>query len=626
MSRALIIGDHVIHTVARMKAIGITILLLSVVCSSIIFSCGKDGGKPAHDKAYELLETATELNANGNKQAALNTIDSALAMRPADSTRCWLMSEKTVALLDMGQMEKAIGHGKQTLELAEEIGDVEAILNMRGTLGIAYRRSGKLDSAIVEYEKGIELALKEKNTEYEIYLDNCMAVLYSENNRFKEALAYAMKAERAAAAANDTIERLSANANIGGIYLRQNKPQKALDAMLPAWDDVLAADYNVLTMKHLSIILKSYLLLGDMKKMEHYMRYADTLVPTMPPASNGVLGILETKAYMLGREGRYKQQLVLLDSIAAMNATNLTMPEERLLNERAKCLAALGRTDEAYNVMKEAFTELDSVKQSDVEKGMNELAAKYNTLEKEMNIEQMKREKAELNNRILWLAVTVAVLAVVVCILLYRRKLARRKAELQEKCSFISGMENERERMAKELHDGVCNDLLATTLLLATDTERAERQLRSVWRDVRHLSHALMPPRFGKVALNDAVASYAASVSEDSGRKISLGIDSQFDWHSLPQQKAYETYRIIQEAMANAVKHSSTGDIVVSLSHADNGYVVAKVANDVSAGDEPCKSGGLGMETMRRRANTIGARLEMKPENGLFTLTLTFKS
>lgn len=602
-----------------------TLLLLSAILP-IMISCSAKHKQACPDKAYQLLETAAELNASGNKQAALSIIDSALAMAPADTTRCWLMSEKSVALLDMGQMERAIGSGKETLKLAEEMGDIEAVLNMRGTLGIAYRRAGKLDSAIVEYEKGIELALKEKNTEYEIYLDNCMAVLYSDNNRFKEALAYAQKAENAATAANDTIERLSANANVGGIYLRQNHPQKALDTMLPVWKDVLAADYNVLTMKHLSIILKAYLLLGDMKNLERYMRYADKLAQTMPPASNGVLGILETKAYMLGCKGRFVEQLSLIDSIAAMNATNLTMPKERLLCERAKCLAALGRTSEAYDVMKEAFIELDSVKQSDVEKSMNELAAKYNTLEKEKSIEQMKREKAELSNRILWLIVTIAILATVVCILLYRRKLARQKAELQERRSFIDGMENERERMAKELHDGVCNDLLATTLLLSTDTERAEEQLRSVWKDVRHLSHALMPPHFGKVALNEAVASYVASVSEDSGRNIRLETDCLFDWHSLPQQKAYETYRIIQEATANAVKHGSSDDIVVSLSHADNGYIVAKVANEVGTGEEPCKSDGIGMETMHHRANTIGAQLEMKSDNGLFTMTLTFKN
>lgn len=450
-----------------------------------------------------------------------------------------------------------------------------------------------------------------------------MAVLYSDNNRFKEALTYAEKAERTAAAANDTIERLSARANIGGIYLRQNNPRKALNVMLPVWNDVLATDYNVLTMKHLSIILKAQLMLGDKKAMERYLRYADRLAQAMPPASSGVLGILEMKASMLGREGRYKEQLQLLDSIAAMNATNLTMPRERLLSERAKCLDALGRTDEAFSVMREAFIELDSVKQSDVEKGMNELAAKYNTLEKEMSIEQMQREKAEMENRLLWLAVMTVVLVAIVCVLLYRRRLARQRAELQEKRSFISGMENERERLAKELHDGVCNDLLATTLLLATDTGRAERQLKSVWRDVRHLSHALMPPRFSKVTLSDAVTSYVTSVSEESGRKICLNVDRRFDWQVLPQQKAYEAYRIIQEAVANAVRHSSDGDITVSLGQSDNGIVVAKIVNETNADSEPHKSDGLGVETMRQRAKMIGAELEIISENGLFSVILS---
>ena len=121
------------------------------------------------------------------------------------------------------------------------------------------------------------------------------------------------------------------------------------------------------------------------------------------------------------------------------------------------------------------------------------------------------------------------------------------------------------------------------------------------------------------------MASYVASLSEDSGRKINFEIDSRFNWQSLSQQKAYEAYRIIQEATANAVKHSSTGDIVVSLSHTGNGYVVAKVVNFINA-DEPHLSDGVGVETMHRRANTIGAEFEIRTDNRLLSVTLTFKS
>ena len=178
----------------------------------LVFACNGGSDKTASDKAYAMLERVAELNAGGNKPAALALADSALALCPADTTRCWLMSEKAVTLADMGRMADAIDVAQRAYTLAHKLNDVEAMLNLRGTMGIAYRRQGMTDSALVQYKKGIETALAEHNTEYEIYLNNCVTVLYSESNRFAEALRYAAKAEKAAAAANDTIQRLSARA------------------------------------------------------------------------------------------------------------------------------------------------------------------------------------------------------------------------------------------------------------------------------------------------------------------------------------------------------------------------------------------------------------------------------
>lgn len=214
----------------------------------LVVSCSRESKEEASEQTYAMLEQVAELSAGGNKQAALELADSALQMHPADSVRCWLMSEKTVALVDMGRMAEAVGVAHEAYELARKLQDVESMLNLCGSMGVAYRRQGKVDSALVQYKKGIELALKEHNAEYEIYLNNCVTVLYSESNRFAEAIQYAEKTERAAREAGDTIERLSARANIGGVYLRQNKPQKALDAMLPCWQEVQAVGYNVLTL------------------------------------------------------------------------------------------------------------------------------------------------------------------------------------------------------------------------------------------------------------------------------------------------------------------------------------------------------------------------------------------
>lgn len=599
------------------------IQLMFVLFLSLLISCSEERRNTETDKAYALLEEVWNNNSRGYKLAALTLADSALAMKCADTTRCWLMCEKTVALLDIGRTSDAIGAGREALSFAEAIGDAEAIMNLHGTLGIAYRREGKLDSAVYEYRKGIEQALREQNPEYEIYLDNCISVLYSEYNHFDEALEYASKAEQTAIATNDTIERLSARANIGGVYLRQKQYRKALDVMLPLWDDVLRTDYSPLTLKYLSIILKSYAVLDDVTALRTFMPYAEKAIGNVSSMSAGTLGILETKAYMLGKEGRFKEQLALIDSLSA---TSHLMPGERLMSEKAKCLAAMGHYADAFDLMSRAYAMLDSVKQSDIERSMGEFTMRYKTLEKEVALEQMMREQAETDKLIFGFVAIVMLLVAMVCILLYWRRLSAQKAELQERRNYIQGMENERERIARELHDGVCNDILAATMLLSTDSKRGMGLLKNIWKDVRHLSHALMPPRFADVTLVDAVRSYVAMITSDGKCSIEMSADDSCDWHLLPQQVAYETYRIIQEAVGNAVRYGGDAPSVKVSLTCNSGVVVASVVN-TTANAPFCEQSltGIGVETMRKRANTIGAELTTSEKDGEYVVRMTFK-
>lgn len=591
-----------------------------------MLACNRTEHKSVSDPAYSMLERVAELNAGGDKQGALALADSALLMHPADTTRCWLLSEKAVTLVDMGRMADAVGVAQGAYRLAEKLHDVDAMLNLRGTMGIAYRRLGKTDSALVQYKEGIQMALAKHNAEYEIYLNNCVTVLYSESNRFAEALHYAEKTEKAAFAANDTIQRLSARANIGGIYLRQNRHQAALDAMLPCWQEVKSVGYNVLTLKFLSIILKSYSALGDYQAVAQYMQYADRVMDGMAVNSNGVLGILEVKASLLGKQHRYAEQLALMDSIIASGTHNQAMPPDKMLRMKAQCLENMNRNAEALAFMNRAYAVLDSVKQSDIEKSMSEFTVKYKTLETEMALAESRRETAEKANQVLWLVVAVVLLGVV-GIMLYRRRIAAQRALLHEKQSYIDGLESERERIAKELHDGVCNDILATKLMLATDSIHAEQYLDDVWRNVRQLSHELMPPCFATVTLDTVVHSYVAAISKNGGRDISLKIDTAFDWSSLPRQVAYEIYRIIQESTANAMKYGDHSAIDISLTASDGNLCVC-VANGIgasSADGRHTSDHGIGQQTLQKRADRICAKLTVSEADMRHRLTLTYR-
>lgn len=607
----------------RQQAIFTYIFLL---LSSIAFlaACQRDNCKD-EKRAYSLFLEAVNYNADGDKKQAILLIDSALGMNCADTTRSWLTSEKMTAYTDLGKMREAIEIGKKGIPFAEKIEDYDGMLAMCGAMGICYRRIGELDSSLIYYKKGIQKAIKSENAEYEIYLYNCISVLFNEQKRFREAIEYSDKAESKAIAINDTIERLSAHANKGAILMRQGNYRKSVNSLTSMWNMVKQANYNVLTLKYLSPLLKSYLQLGKADSVTFYLTYANEACRNLAPTSNGVLGILEIKADLLGQQKKYAEQWLLLDSIGRLAGTNLTMPKDKLLATQARCLNNMGKYTQAYQAMQKAYMKSDSLKQSDIDKQLSEFNIKYKTLEKEMLIEKMNHEQSLLYIRILWLILALIVLLIAILVILYRRKLDRQRAELSEKTSYINGVENERKRLAKELHDGVCNDILAVNIMMQTNKEEAERLLKNVGHDVRRLSHELIPPRFDNTSLAELIVSFCQSVTAENGTIVKPFISTSFNAHNLPDGKAIEIYRIIQECVSNAIKYGYSKMISVTLDTCGKQGSIS-IINDLSQ-LHPISQGksGIGKDTLKMRADALQAELNIRNNGEEYLVELKFQ-
>ena len=129
-----------------------------------------------------------------------------------------------------------------------------------------------------------------------------------------------------------------------------------------------------------------------------------------------------------------------------------------------------------------------------------------------------------------------------------------------------------------------------------------------------------------------------ATVGHNAQNDVKLHIDSSFAWQLLPQRVAYETYRIVQEATGNAIKHGS-GSIDISLTVEDDILRVSIVnavgtASAVSNPDSACNptdgpkqphGSGIGQQTLQKRADHIGAKLTVEAVGTHHTLTLTLK-
>ena len=235
----------------------------------------------------------------------------------------------------------------------------------------------------------------------------------------------------------------------------------------------------------------------------------------------------------------------------------------------------------------------------------------------------------------MYLAVTaLVVLACAVLIYTYvqrqRRKACEREAEFARLKAdtdrrltrrYIDGLESERSRLAKELHDGVCNDLYTVHDDGAGRAEKLKGMINECREQARRISHELMPPEFNYADIRLVLEDYLMRTAEASGIDISFDATPDgADWSRLADTTALELYRITQEAVNNAVKHSGATAIEVTLDDSAGTLTLAITDNGTYAG---AQGAGIGRRTMKQRAEAAGGRLTTETTAGKTTVRLT---
>jgi len=185
---------------------------------------------------------------------------------------------------------------------------------------------------------------------------------------------------------------------------------------------------------------------------------------------------------------------------------------------------------------------------------------------------------------------------------------------------LMKAQEQERMRIAGELHDGVMQEMLAMTMMLGTakrriddpaaakaTIEKIQDKTIRIGNDIRRLSHDLHPPILQEAGLPKAVESYCEQFSATSGVRVSCEVDDSAS--ELSRGAALAVFRVMQEALGNAAKHGKAAHITVRLTRM-NGEVALTVRDDGIGFDPRVHSGGLGLVMMRERASQLGGTFE----------------
>ena len=199
----------------------------------------------------------------------------------------------------------------------------------------------------------------------------------------------------------------------------------------------------------------------------------------------------------------------------------------------------------------------------------------------------------------------------------------------------------EQERIARDLHDGLGQTIAAASMLCATWMEdlreeghpsadmatRIHTMLREAVQEARALAHGLHPVN----VQSDGIMKALTHLTETAG--AAYGVECTFACEEpvlmRDHDRALHVYRIVQEAIANAVRHGRAERITVTLDAAadqdpevPHGFIALSVQDDGSgiSSEAFLRNDGLGLRSMRYRADRIGGQIEVQALEGGGTL------
>ena len=206
---------------------------------------------------------------------------------------------------------------------------------------------------------------------------------------------------------------------------------------------------------------------------------------------------------------------------------------------------------------------------------------------------------------------------------LFKKEKERLALELEKKRSeagteVLIAQENERKRIAEDLHDELGSSLAALKLKLQK-TGLSNTELKDILYtidkasdDTRNIAHNLMPPEFEKTSLENLLSSYYSKLNSET--TINFTFHSSGSNHHFSKEEELIVYRIIMELTNNIFKHSQATEAAIQLIYYED--YLELMAEDNGKGIKLQKGDGIGLKNTMSRVNYLNGTLQIDSNNG----------
>lgn len=529
---------------------------------------------------------------NANIPEAIQSLKSGIAPiehYANDSILGMLYVNLANAFVRTGLYDSSMKYYYQSLSIFETLDQTEKIAYIHGKIGQQHQIKNELDAAMEHIHIADSLLRNKKEHRYYLINLHTLANVYGMRGMIDSALAIdKIGIEYARATNSKDIESTFLDNKANCFVVLKN-----YDSAIYYFNECILIDSSYGNKKQMADsyhnLGRVYTLQGNYRKGRTLLNHALKL-STQSSFLSGSHVIYQTLSKNYKAEGDYKSALLYADSAADLKT--------KLINEKTESTAA------ALKILHD----------------------------QENMQQQIKLHQSELNVLKITLVALgiILIFGTVITVATFKLKENNRKKKESELIQFqqqqaIKGImeaeNNERNRIAKELHDGIGQTLTAAWLNLEalnideTQIDLGNKKLiltsknllqKSV-EEVRDVSHSMMPEYLNNCGLIEAIERIIQQY-ELTPVKISFQYE-QFEKHSDPLT-THVLYRIVQEAISNSMKHSGCKHLDISIS-SDNAGMDILIEDDGKGFDLPLTSSdGVGINNIKNRVQYLGGTVQ----------------
>jgi signal transduction histidine kinase len=534
-----------------------------------------------------------------NKKKLVNPLfDKALKLFEEIGNKGWqgiVYKEKAQNLAVEGKFSDAIVLLLNACKLLEEAQDTKTLRNATANLGAFYTAMGLYPEALHAF-RDVEAGAKSSGDSIMVaFVYNQKSEIFDKQGHYKEALLELTKAVKIHEASQAPYWLARTYARMGKEYLKLRDYDNSLKYTTMA-DKLFTGASSVETLDHYVQynFAEIYLYKKEYQKVINY-------------ATRGLEWAMDSEPPLLRESADYHRQLYT-------------------------AYEALGKTSQALFHHKLYKTQSDSVLNKEAVQRVTAAALTY-TFDKKQQLDKLAIETLENRNltliRNFLIGLLVLILAVVIVILWYNRKLVGKNKELLTKNreigeALFNGQKMERKRVASELHDNLNTKLAALRWRMeAVDVHRYEtgdqkihmgslEMLDDIYDDVRLISHSMLPAELESEGLVAAFHKLIGKLNINSKTEFQLVVDDSIQ--RPPASVEHQFYIMTLELINNVLKHAQASKVWISLGRSDAGLELK--VSDNGVGTDFASSSGMGMRNLSNRVEMLRGKLNIESTPG----------